>query len=83
MKGRLTGRIVAMKRDNDWVYVTLETAGAVLEADGVRLGTDSKASGAEITLRVKPIVGDHLKFGEPIYLAWSTGEQIIKEVHDV
>jgi len=71
MKGRLNGVIKSMTRDNAWVYVILETAGAVVDT---KLGQDSKSSGADIKLRVKPIMGDQLKFGEKVYFTWSTEE---------
>jgi len=69
MKGRLNGVIKSMTRDNAWVYIIVETTGAVIET---KLGQDSKSSAAEIKLRMKPIMGDQLKFGDKIYFTWST-----------
>lgn len=70
MKGRLNGVIKSMTRDNAWVHVILETTGVV----DSKLGQDSKSSGAEIKLRVKPVMGDQLKFGDKLHFTWSTEE---------
>jgi hypothetical protein len=72
MKGRLSGIIKSMTRDNNWVNITLDTTGAV-ESQGTT-SPDAKSSGAEITLRIKPVMGDQLKFGEKLYFTWSTEE---------
>ena len=52
--------------------ITLDTTGAV-ESQGTT-SPDAKSSGAEITLRIKPVMGDQLKFGEKLYFTWSTEE---------
>ena len=71
MKGRLGGIIKSLTRDNTWVYISMETIGAVTSETK---GSDAKASGAEITLRVKPVMGDQLKFGDKLHFTWSTEE---------
>jgi hypothetical protein len=73
MRGRLSGIIKSMTRDNTWVHIAVDTTGAVV-SNSTTTSPDAKASGAEITLRVKPVMGDQLKFGEKIYFTWSTEE---------
>jgi DNA mismatch repair protein MutH len=70
MRGRLNGVIASMTRDKNWVYVTVETiGGAIIDP---KSGQDAKASGAEIKIRIKPVLGDQLRFGERIYFNWTT-----------
>ncbi len=69
MKARLEGIVKSMTRDNVWVHITAEVTGSVVE--GAR-GMDAKSAGAEITLRLKPVVGDELKFGQKLYFTVST-----------
>jgi hypothetical protein len=69
MKGRQNGIIKSLTRDNNWVYVELTTSGVVTSEVS---SPDAKSSGAEIKLRIKPIMGDQLKFGDRLYFTWST-----------
>lgn len=71
MKARLEGIIKQMTRDNAWVHVTVEVAGSVVE--GAK-GPDAKSIAAEIVLRIKPLVGDELKFGQKLYFTVSTSD---------
>lgn len=65
MKGKLSFRIKKMEKDQQWVHITLEGEGQV----ALEKQPDAKSSGADMVLRVKPVVGDQIKLGDHIYHA--------------
>lgn len=68
MKARLEGTIKSMVRDREWVTIAVDTTGAVTEGGK---SPESKATGAEIQFRLKPVVADELKFGQKLYFTVS------------
>ncbi len=74
MKARLSGEIKSLVRkavDSPWVDVLVDITGSV--TDGMKEGSpEAKAMGAEVSLRMKPIMAETLKFGQKLYVEMST-----------
>ena len=53
----------------EWVQVHVDVVGTVI--DGGK-GVDSKATGADLCFRVKPIIAQDLRFGQELFFTVST-----------
>lgn len=78
MKAKLRGKITAMSITPDqWVTLTLEPAGSVTEIGtdkDNRLAPEAKATGMNVSIRVKALVASELRFGQTLFFSISTEE---------